>query len=359
MSTASSEENPSAASSSRRAVHRLKVLRIVDETHDTKSIVFDVPRDLKALFRYESGQFLTLEVAVDDSGTTVRRCYSLASSPVAEDEHKVTVKRVAGGRVSNWVHDALHEGDSIGVVAPEGRFVLRGEGPVALFAGGSGITPIISLVKTVLLTTSRPVMLLYANRDARSVIFEKELSALTAKFGRRLTIAYRQDDTHGFLTEADVVAMRDIVANAECYVCGPGPFMETVERALTSLEVDDHRIHIEKFASPPANPTPEVVAANPNDVVPDVLEIHLKGKRHLVPYTPGTSLLKTALDAGLDAPFSCEEGFCGCCVAQLKEGEVTMTTSEALTDEEKRKGFVLSCQSRPKTKTCVFEFFDY
>src|SRR5262249_22983309 len=137
-----------------REFHPLRVGRIIEETHDAKSIVFDIPADLRDAFRYEAGQFLTLEV--HSAGVALRRCYSLASSPHCEDEHKVTVKRVAGGRISNWVNDSLKVGDVVPVKPPEGRFVLtKSESALRLFAGGSGITPVISILKTLLATTRR------------------------------------------------------------------------------------------------------------------------------------------------------------------------------------------------------------
>src|SRR5258706_11574681 len=172
-----------------RAFHLLKVREIIDETHDAKSIVFDVPADLRDAFRFEAGQFLTLEV--ESAGVTVRRCYSLASSPHCEDEHKVTVKRVTGGRISNWVHDSLKVGDVVPVKPPEGRFVLtKTESPLRLFAGGSGVTPVISILKTLLATTRRSAKMLYANRDERSIIFRTELEGLLAKYPGRIEVVH-------------------------------------------------------------------------------------------------------------------------------------------------------------------------
>jgi 3-ketosteroid 9alpha-monooxygenase subunit B len=339
----------------RRLFHPLRVGRIIEETHDAKSIVFEIPPHLRDVFTYEAGQFLTLEVA--HAGGTLRRCYSLASCPCSESEHKVTVKRVTDGRISNWVNDHLKPGDLVSVLPPEGRFVLgTSEAPLMLFAGGSGITPVISLMKAALATRSRAIKLVYANRDERSIIFRRELEEIARRHPARVSIVHRLDDVHGFLKPSDVaplLASRD----ADCYMCGPGPFMDAVERGLMDAGIPSERVHIERFVSP-SDAKPAALAATPAGDVPDVLDVVLKGKRHAVPYTPGKSILRASIDAGLDAPFSCEEGFCGCCVARLVEGKVDMAADDALSGEEKKRGLILTCQSQPRSKRCVLEYLD-
>lgn len=353
------DRQPAAEASERRRYHPLQVARIVQETADARSIVFAVPRQLKPLFEYQAGQFLTLEV--EHEGATLRRCYSLASSPVCEDEHKVTVKRVQGGRVSNWLNDRLREGDTVSVLPPEGRFVLGAssrQSPIYLFAGGSGITPVISIAKTALATTNRRVHLLYANRDDRSIIFASELEALEKRYPGRMSLAHRLDDVHGYV---DAGAVRRVLSSTdvEAFLCGPAPFMSTVEKALFEAGVAPERVHFERFISPSDAPkvAPAAPAAN-GAVAPKEIAITLEGKRHLLPYDPSKSILRTALDAGLSAPYSCEEGFCGCCVAKLREGAVDMAADDALTPEEKARGFILTCQSKPKTATCAVEFLE-
>ena len=341
----------------KRRFHRLAVARVVDETSDARSIVFAVPPALGPLFAYQAGQFLTLEVECE--GVTLRRCYSLASSPVAGDEHKVTVKRVNGGRVSNWLNDRLRAGDTLSVLPPEGRFVLgKGEAPLLLFAGGSGITPVMSILKTALATTGRRVRLLYANRDARSVIFAQEIEGLVRTYAGRLDVLHRHDGVHGFV---DARAVRDALAaaglDADCYLCGPSPFMLTVEQALAEAGIAPARVHLERFVSPMDAPkTAAPVSRPPLATVPTVIGVMLEGKRHLVPYEAGKTILRAALDAGLVAPYSCEEGFCGCCVAQMREGAVVMEADDALSAEEKARGLVLTCQARPRTPSCAVEY---
>ncbi|HEY2514396.1 MAG TPA: ferredoxin--NADP reductase [Polyangiaceae bacterium] len=337
-----------------RSFHPLTVARVVEETADAKSIVFAIPPPLRRAFHYEAGQFLTLEV--EHEGARLRRCYSLASSPACEDEHKVTVKRVAGGRISNWVNDRVRAGDVISVLPPEGRFVLgRGDAPLLLFAGGSGITPVISLLKTALATTKRTARLVYANRDARSVIFAQELEALATRYPGRFEVVHRFDDLHGFVDAAtvrSVLLQRDV----DAYLCGPGPFMDTVERALLEAGLDRARVRVERFVS--QSDTPKTFTTPASGTSPSNIAVTIKGKLTLVPYQPGQSLLRAALDAGLDAPYSCEEGFCGCCTAQLLAGKVEMAADDALTAEDKKRGLILTCQARPCTGECAVEYLD-
>ncbi len=335
-----------------RGFHLLRVRRIIDETRDARSILFEVPAVLADAFRYQAGQFLTLEVPVD--GVTLRRCYSLASAP-HEGEHRVTVKRVAGGRVSNQLCESLRVDDELAVKPPEGRFVLTGtEAPLSLFAGGSGITPVISLLKSALVETRRPIRLFYANRTERAVIFRDELDGIARAHADRVEIMHHLDDVHGLVTRG--VLRGD--ASEDHYVCGPAPFMDAVERALGAAGVDPQRVHVERFVSP-ADPGARVAVADAADGdTPALIEISLKGRRASVPYTPGTTILRAALDAGMDAPYSCDEGFCGCCVAQLTEGQVVMAADDALTADEKRRGLVLTCQARPRSRRCAVEYLD-
>jgi 3-ketosteroid 9alpha-monooxygenase subunit B len=336
--------------------HPVRVAQIVEETADARSIVLDVPPALAADFAYRAGQFVTVEIEL--GGERLRRCYSLASSPDCDAGHKVTVKRTQGGRVSNWLNDSLRAGDILSVLRPEGRFVLdAGKAPLLLFAGGSGITPVVSLLKTTLATTERRVTLLYANRDAGSVIFAEELARLERAHPGRVRIDHRLDDVHGLLDEDAIRALVPEPRDVACYLCGPAPFMALVERALAAAGVPEDRVRVERFVFAPhandaAPPAPDGAE------MPDFVEVILEGKQHRLAYVPGKTLLQTARDAGLDAPYSCEEGFCGCCASDLLEGRVVMAADDALSTEEKRRGMILACQSRPVTRRCVFRFAD-
>jgi 3-ketosteroid 9alpha-monooxygenase subunit B len=336
--------------------HSLRVMRTVRETADAKTFVLAVPPELSAEFAYRAGQFVTIEI--EHEGERLRRCYSLASSPDCSEEPRVTVKRVRGGRVSNWLNDRVSDGDTLSVMPPEGRFVLdRTDAPLLLFAGGSGITPVISILKTALATTARRATVLYANRDAGSIIFEKELEGLAQAHRHRLRLVHRLDDVHGLLEEREVRALAASEPDAACYLCGPAPFMALVEGALSSAGFPPERIRIERFVLASSHqPSSSLAREAPPGEVPDVVEVVLRGVSHRVPYSPGKTLLQTAREAGLDAPYSCEEGFCGCCAADLLEGRVVMDADDALSAEEKRKGMILACQSRPVTSRCAFRF---
>jgi len=325
------------------AFHPVRVARVVAETADASSFVLDVPDG----FTYEAGQFCTFRFSID--GAAHARCYSMASAPAVDDDLFVTVKRVPGGVVSNWMLDQISEGDMVDVTFPAGVFRLAGEGEVVAYAGGSGITPLLSLVKTALATTTRSVRLLYANRDRDSVIFASVLDDLSAAYGDRLHVEYRFDVEHGFCDDADIATfVTDAASDAEHYLCGPPPFMDIVEAALLQRGVEERRIHVERFT-----PLQPVMAAEPE---PDAGEatkvtIELDGRTETTDHHPGTTILQTARSIGLSPPYSCESGSCATCMATLKEGEVSMFVNDVLTDEEVADGLILTCQSVPTTPT--------
>ena len=359
MESTQGAESTSSAELTRlkRSYHALRVSRIIRETDDACSVVFEVPAELSAAFQYKAGQFLTLEIAYE--GKTLKRCYSLASSPDTDAEHKVTIKRVYQGRISNWVNDKLREGDTVRVLPPEGRFVMSREADeMVLFAGGSGITPCISIIKSALVRTTRKIKLVYANRNAQSVIFRDELDRLVAAHPGRLTVVHRYDNVDGFMRIADVGKLISSRRDGEYFMCGPEGFMDAVERGLAAAGVPSDRVHIEKFVSPSDEPTSTNEELPSGAEVPERIQVELQGKAYDLPYVPGKTLLKVAVDAGLDAPYSCEEGFCGCCAARLLEGTVHMTEDEALTADEKKKGYVLTCQARPTSRSCSIKFLD-
>jgi len=341
--------------------HALRVRRIVDETADARSIVLEIPPELRDTFRYRAGQFLSFKIPY--RGAVLTRSYSLSSSPDCEPEHKFTVKRVDGGRVSAWMNERVAVGDVLQVTPPAGRFVLDGsERPLVLFSGGSGITPCISLMKTALATTGRRVRLVYANRDERSIIFREELEALASRYPDPLSIVHSLDGRDGFV---DVERVKRLVADrldAHFYLCGPGAFMATVEAALEELGLHKDRLHLEIFSSPP-DPGTEASGERSAEVpapagVPEAITVVLDGEVHQVPYQEGESVLHAARRAGLDPPFSCEEGYCSCCMAKLSEGEVRMTANDCLTPELLKEGWVLTCQSRCVSPKIRIEYPD-
>jgi len=345
--------------------HALRVAEIVQETADARSLVLDVPPALREAFAYEAGQFLAFRVPVE--GRRLVRCYSLASAPGVDPEWKVTVKRVAGGRVSNWMHDAVREGDALEVMRPAGRFLLPArDAGLTYFAAGSGITPIASLTKTALARTERPVRLFYANRDAGSVIFRAELDALARAHAGRFELAHRLDVEHGF---PDAAAMRDFVGAAldhDFGICGPAPFMDVAERTLLALGVRPERIAIERFEYG-ADGAPrlaadaaraEAAAAGPAAGATERVSVRLDGVEHELPYRPGDTIVETLRRAGLEPPTSCEEGYCGCCMAQLREGAGAMKDNQVLGERELAEGWVLTCQLVPTSRRVRVEYPD-
>jgi len=320
--------------------YRLGVADVIEETDDAKSIVFDVPEDLKERFGYLSGQFLSLRVEVD--GHRLVRCYSLASAPGLDPRHKVTVKRVVDGRASNWLNDHVAKGDQLEVMHPNGIFCLRDrETPLVLFGGGSGITPIISIIKTALQATSRVIKLIYANRNDRSIIFKDELATLLSEHAERLEIVHRLDDVHGFVDPARVVQEVGPRTDADFYICGPGPFMDVVESGLASLEISPDRIFIERFESPELPVDPSPIESSGGLVV----GIKLDGHETEISVAEGETILTAARRAGLEPPFACEEAYCGCCMAKVVEGEVEMRHNDGGIDQKQiDDGWILTCQ---------------
>jgi 3-ketosteroid 9alpha-monooxygenase subunit B len=340
--------------------HPLPVKRIVQETHDTKSFVFDVPAELRDAFVYEAGQFCTFRVPFGDE--ELLRCYSMSSAPATDAELTMTVKRVPGGRVSNWMLDEVGAGDVLALTRPAGVFTLRARTtPIVAFAGGSGITPVISVIKSALATTDRSVRLLYANRDADSVIFRAELDALADAHPDRMQAEHHLDTEHGFVHSNGVADFVGDALDADFYICGPGPFMDVVEDALAQAAVSSEQVFIERFAfaatarldEPPATPA----SAVGGEVGTETVVIVLDGRRHEVHYQPGETFLETARRAGLRAPFSCESGSCATCMARLEVGEATMRVNNALTPDEVAEGWVLTCQGFPASTsaTVVYE----
>jgi ferredoxin-NADP reductase len=327
--------------------HRLVVAAVIDETADTRSFVLDVPPDLASTFRYTAGQFCTFRTELD--GESVVRCYSMSSSPDVGDPLTTTVKRVEGGRMSNWMNDALDAGDTIDVMRPAGLFVLRdSDAPIVAFAGGSGITPVISIIKSALATTVREVQLVYANRRADSVIFADELARLARESGGRLVVHDHNDEERGFLDAAQCAALIGEGDDADFYVCGPGPYMDVVEMALATIDVEPGRVFIERFVVPEAAPD---TATDTEEIV-----IRLEHREHTIAYRMGDTVLETARRGGLRAPFQCESGSCATCMAHLDDGSVRMRVNNALTPEEVEEGWVLTCQSLPTSARVVVNY---
>lgn len=324
----------------------LRITRVVRETADAVSLVLDVPEQSSRRFRYEAGQFLTLRVTL--GGRDLRRCYSMSSAPV-EGELRITVKRDPGGLVSNWINDHAAEGGQIHATPPEGRFILRGDlsgaTDVVAFAGGSGITPIMSLARAAVDDPDRRIRLFYANRARDSVIFADPLDRLVAEHGDRMVLHKHFDEDAGVVEPAAIEAFIAPAGDAHYYVCGPGPFMDTVEKTLLAAGVKESRLHLERFTVEAAAPS----AVEQSGVTEEVV-IELDRQTTTASYRKGETLLQTVRSAGLRAPASCETGSCGTCMARVVEGTAHMLNNDALDDDEVEEGWVLTCQSLPTSR---------
>ena len=341
--------------------HRLRVAEIVPETDEANSIRFEVPKDLEEAFRFKAGQHLTLRAEI--GGQEVRRNYSLCTAPF-ENELMVTVKRIAGGVFSNWVGDHLRRGDEIDVMTPHGSFTRAFDPGAArhyvAVAGGSGITPIMSLVRTALADEPRSrFTLFYGNRDSTSIIFLEALAALKDRYMGRLEIFHFLDQEEGDVdlfngmldrercNDAIEHLIDDPQAVSDWFICGPGPMMDAAEAALAERGTDKDRIHIERFtAGRPSAALAAQMQALQEQAVGLTVSVTLDGRTRKVDFTQA-NILDSARAAGLPAPFACKAGVCATCRAKVTKGKVEMAARYGLTDEEVAAGYVLTCQSVP------------
>ncbi len=313
-----------------------RVAEVRVETADARSFVLEFPDEGRE-FGYRAGQFVTVVASID--GREHRRCYSMSSSPSLDDRPRITVKRVADGVVSTWLNDHVGVGYFLEIESPAGAFVLReGTGDIVAFAGGSGITPVFSIVRTALATTARRVRLFYANRDRDSIIFAADLAELAARYPGRLTVEHHLDAEAGPPTATRIAEL--LGGDAEYFLCGPAPFMDLVQTSLTNAGVARDRLRVERFTVEDAGVV--VTSAEP-------VTLHIRcGKRTATgEHRDGKTLLQAARAFGLRPPSSCETGSCGSCLARITEGRAVMRHNDALSDEEVEDGYVLTCQAVP------------
>ena len=347
----------------------LEVLDVIEETADARSIVLEVPEDLATQFTYTPGQFLTVAVPSDQTGLAAR-CYSLSSAPHS-GQHQITVKRTVGGYASNWIHDHLRAGDTLRVLPPSGIFTPKDlDADLLLFAGGSGITPVMSIVRTALEKGSGRVVLLYANRDQQSVIFASALAELSAAYAERLLVVHWLESVQGLPTPDQLKAFAAYFPSYTAFVCGPAPYMKAVTDALKELGFPRERRHQEKFVSLGGNPfgdVAEMQAAadtlrdaddhdDEDDAAPAVtgpvrVEVELDGEDYTFDDWRGSEVLLEFLESkGVDAPFSCRAGQCSACACVVLEGEVTLKHNEVLDADDLADGIRLVCQSLPASE---------
>jgi 3-ketosteroid 9alpha-monooxygenase subunit B len=335
----------------RLTYHRLTVSRVVEETADARTIEFEIPPDLAPAFRYKPGQHLQLKVPCGDK--PLPRCYSLSGTPaVAGDPVRVTVKRVADGRASSWLCSRLGPRDTLEVAPPAGMFTPKSlDGDFLLFAGGSGITPVFSILRSVLAAGKGNVRLVYANRDERSVIFARELKRLSADHPRRLQVIHWLDSVQGFPSQAQLAALARGHEQAQCFICGPQPFMDAACAALKDLGVPHANVHVEIFVSLPddADEPATASAPAPAGTAATQVEATLDGVTTQASCRPDQLLIEALEDAGMAPPFSCRSGACAACMCKLDEGSVELVHNHVLSQSDLDQGWILCCQALPRS----------
>jgi 3-ketosteroid 9alpha-monooxygenase subunit B len=326
-----------------RTFHQLRVDAVVAETDEACSVVFDVPPELAGAFAYKPGQFLTLRIPSDRDGS-VARCYSLSSSPVTGDKHAVTVKRTAGGYASHWIGDNVRPGTVLDVLPPAGLFSPASlDGDFLLLAAGSGITPVMSILKSAVAAGRGRIVLVYANRDENSIIFAARLRELAAAAGPRLLVVHWLDSVQGTPTAEALQPLLRPFAGYQVFACGPDPYLAVVKEAAAAVGVPPRGVRVERFLSLQDNPfeAPEPVEGG----VAATLQVTLDGETRSLAWPAGTRMLDVMIDAELDPPYSCREGVCGACACQLTGGEVEMAHNEVLEEADLADGYILACQS--------------
>lgn len=335
----------------------LSIKEVVPIAKDAVNLVFEKP---KKDFTYEPGQFLTI---IDQVGEEkLRRAYSLCSTPEIDELPAVTVKRVPGGQMSNHINDQYQAGRQVDIMDPMGMFTTkysRDKVRKAIFwGGGSGITPLYSILRTVLKTESfSKVALVYGNREEDYIIFKKELAELESEYGARFQLIHiLENDPNGFTHHhgiptpdmiAEIVAEIGFDETAEHYICGPAPMMHVVQAGLELGKVPEENIKTESFES--GKSAPEPIGDTKKAVEESEVTIVLDGQEHILNVKGSTPILEAGLDAGLDMPYSCQSGLCTACRGKCLEGKVSIEEADGISQEEIDEGYALLCVGKPET----------
>lgn len=363
------KENKEQPAPAHSRYYQMKVKDIIQETKDAITIVFEKPEQG---ITYKSGQFLTLIVPID--GKEVRRAYSLCSSPFVDGDPAVTVKRVEGGLMSNWLPDHLKKGDTVKVMEPMGVFTTdynkANKRHIVMFAGGSGITPMMSITKSML--TQEPesiISLIYCNRDIDSIIFREKLEQMQTDYEGRLHVIHILDDApmnwqghSGLLNHDMLVKIFERIPswgadNTTYLMCGPEGMMKNVENLLAEQNISKDKIYKESFVAGTIDKELKKEGAEPSDseIVTREVTVIYDGEEHKFTVEPDTTILETALDLGIDLPYSCQSGLCTACRGKCISGKVKLDEEEGLSDAELDEGYVLTCVGHPLTDDVVIE----
>ena len=347
--------------------HSLTVKEVTRETADCVSISFQIPAQLSSEFAYLQGQYITFKLNV--GGQEIRRSYSVCSSPLTDADIRVAVKKVKEGKGSTYLNEHVKPGDVLEVMTPMGNFYTpmnaSNKKEYILFAGGSGITPMLSIIKSVLKAEPQStVQLFYGNENEASIIFKQQLTTLEQQAAGKLKVhpILNQADAaydaiyKGIMTTEKVAALLNtfvkVNSNTEIFICGPTPMMQNVEQTLQNLNVPKVQVHLEYFTAP----VDAAAIAEPVGAKKASLTIILDGDEVVTELLPDETILEAALRINLDAPYACQGGSCCTCRALLVEGKVEMKVNYALLDAEVKQGFILTCQSHALTDTIVVDY---
>ena len=351
--------------------HQLNVTDIFKETNDCSVITFDVPDHLKDEFQFKQGQHLTLRQIINDED--VRRSYSLCSSPL-DNQWKVAVKQIPGGLFSTYVNHQLAVGDTLDVMEPTGNFYVdispESSKNYIAFAAGSGITPLLSIIKTHLEAEPNSTFkLFYLNRTAQSIIFKEEIEQLKNRYFQRFHIFYfltkeRRDIEflNGRFTPEKLKILTDtfidIEDTAHCFICGPQDMIFLIRDELLKGGLSKDRIHYELFFSGDSNEDREHIAEILDQKAEGTEVTIIDGGKefHFVMDEDQDTLLDGALAAGADLPFACKGGVCSTCKCRLVKGNIEMKVNYALEEDEVAKNLILSCQAVPTSERVVVDF---
>ena len=358
--------------------HSLKIKDVRRETADCVSIAFEIPEELKSEFQYKQGQYITLRR--EFNGEELRRSYSACSSPVADSDLRIAVKEVEDGRMSSYLNNGIKEGQELEVMKPMGNFYtdMPTSSPkhYVAFAAGSGITPILSLLKTALaVSPENKFTLFYGNRSTADIIFKEELDSLESKYEGRLQVMHllSREETEDPLFSGRMSADKcsdlmerfaDTQKANEYFICGPYDMINSINETLTAKGIAKESIHFELFTTPPPETQEaegldednEDLGGDGKPVSESKVMVVLDGEETEITVTDADNILDAVLDAGLDAPYACTGGSCCTCRAKVMEGSAVMDVNYALTDKEVEDGYILTCQSHPTTAKMVVDY---
>jgi ring-1,2-phenylacetyl-CoA epoxidase subunit PaaE len=345
----------------------MKVKEVIHETKDAISIVFEQPAN--GPLQYKAGQFLTVIVPI--GGKDVRRAYSLCSSPALSEDPAVTVKRVDDGLMSNWLPDNLKAGDTLKIMEPMGQFTTEfnpaNKRHIVMFAGGSGITPMMSILKTTLaLEPDSICSLIYCNRDIESIIFKDALDKMQTVDEGRLHVIHILDNApmnwqgySGLLNHDMLAKLFERIPDwgiekTTFLMCGPEGMMKNVDTLLAARNIPKGKIYKESFVQGTID-KPQKAGVGEGEIVEQEVTIRYDGQEYKVTVPPNKGILESALDAGIDLPYSCQSGLCTACRGKALSGQVKLDEEEGLSQSERDEGYVLTCVGHPLTDDVVIE----